>query len=394
MQYKINIFTQYNIYIRFKKKGKIMNKTLTTEAELINRYIKALLTENDLNLIRLIFSKNPTQNQLDEFLKTYDIEVADGYKALMLSYFMKMHPELNFTMYEAPRLKGLFNYFRFQNLKLTSSFVKIAKILNENNIPFLILKGYAMKYFRPDLPRPMGDIDIIVHEKDYIKCIDICKKLGYRCCFFIHSVDLHEPDSEEGLLDIHRYIDMGSNSERKYTKELFKRAKTIVYNGIEMLIPSYEDLFFLILVNISKNLYERTSKASNIYALFDSAYLLSRENFNWEIVLGNIKLTHTATKAAFVVKFINSIVPNLIPEAFLNQKLLKKNSHNYFTLMKFNDFFLVLQRLSRGIKLSSAFNNFKNFMHYLEVKPLYILCKNSRKSPFMASLILKARGSI
>lgn len=368
-----------------------MKRIIYTETDLLNKYIKTLLSENDLNLIRLIFSKNPTQAELDNFLKTYDIEVAGGYKSLMLSYFMKMHPELNFTMYETPRLKGVFNYFRFQNLKLVSSFVKIAKILNDNGIPIVVLKGYAIKYFRPDLPRPMGDIDIIVKEKDYLKCIEICKKLGYRCSFFIHSVDLHEPDSEEGLLDIHRYIDMGSKYERNYNKGLFKRAKKVVDNGIEMLIPSYEDLFFLILINISKNLYERSSKASNIYGLFDCAYLLSREDFNWQTVIDNIKQTHTATKASFVVKFMNSIVPGLIPEEFLKHELLKKNSTNYFTLMKFNDFFLVLQRLSRGMKLSSSFKSPAKLVHYLKVKSLYILCKKSRKSPLMSSLILKTR---
>ena len=172
---------------------------------LIDSYKHNLLTDNDLKLLGLIFSDNPTQEELDTFLKDYDIEVAGGYKALMLSYFMRMYPELNFSKYETPRLKGLFNFYRFQNMKLMSYFIKIGKIFNEHNIPMLILKGFAMKYLRQDLSRAMGDIDILVPENKYIEAIKICKKLGYRLDIFVHSIDIHEPSSDAGIMDIHIY---------------------------------------------------------------------------------------------------------------------------------------------------------------------------------------------
>ena len=65
--------------------------------DFIDKCKNNLLTKNDLKLLNLFFSETPTQDKLDSFLSTYDIEVAGGYKALMLSYFMRMHPELNFT---------------------------------------------------------------------------------------------------------------------------------------------------------------------------------------------------------------------------------------------------------------------------------------------------------
>lgn len=193
----------------------IDRKIATKSTKLLQKSIASLLTENDLKLLALMFTTHPTQANLDNFLKTYDIEVAGSYKALMLSYFMKMYPELSFTDYETPRLKGLLEYYKFRNLKLFASFTKIGKILAHHNIPMLMLKGSAMKCLRPELSRAMEDIDILIPERAFIQAIHLIRKMGYRLDIFIHSIDVHEPDSDAGLLDIHRHINIHYKRARK-----------------------------------------------------------------------------------------------------------------------------------------------------------------------------------
>lgn len=349
----------------------ISNDTLESISnKLICKYISNLLTQNDIKLLSLIFSPSPTQKQLDEFLPTYDIEIAGGYKTLLLSYFMKMHPQLKFTDYETPRLKGLLNFYKFQNLELISKFSKIGKVFRENGIKMMILKGFAMKCLRPDLPRAMGDIDIITFGQDFIKAYHIIQKMGYRMVLEPHSIDVHEPDSEAGVLDIHRWVNIDNGKGQALNKHLLKRARWTKIGGLDVLIPSNEDLFFLALVNLSKNLRDNTSKASTLYVLFDCKYLLEQPNFDFDIVVQNAKLTHTEGFVGFGAEFINTIIPNLIP-----QEIYKDSALACCIGILFTRYFRALQVTVRKIKFSFVLKRKISFLDYTRIKLYYKFCK-------------------
>lgn len=337
---------------------------------LVNHYISSLLTPNDLKLLNLIFSQNPTQEQLDEFLPTYDIEVAGSYKVLLLSYFMKMHPHLRFTTYETPRLKGLLNFYRFQNLELISKFVKIGRIFKENGIKMMVLKGFAMKCLRPDLPRAMGDIDILTFGRDFVKAYEIIQKMGYRMALEPHSIDVHEPDSEAGVLDIHRWVNIDNGKGQILNKYLLKRARQTKIGGLNVLIPSNEDLFFLALINLSKNLRDNTSKASTLYVLFDCKYLLEQPNFDFGIVAQNAKITRTEGFVGFGIKFINTIIPNLIP-----QKIDKDGARKGCIEILYMRYFRALQVIVRKIKFNFIFKHKISLLAYARIKIYYKFCK-------------------
>ena len=358
----------------------VEDKLSSFENSLINKYISLLLTEKDLRLLKLIFLQEPSQQELDEFLSNYDIEAAGSYKVLLLSYFMKMHPQLKFTDYETPRLKGLLNFYRFQNMKLISYFMKIGQVFKENHIQMMILKGLAIKHLRPDLPRAMGDIDVLVFGEDFIKAIKLCQKMGYRLSVEPHSVDIHEPSSEAGMMDIHRWNDMGNERGHLLNEYLLKRAKPIKVGGLDVLIPSNEDLLFLSLVNLSKNLFERTSKAATLYVLFDCKFLLEQSGFDIKVVIENIKLTHTDEQVAFAIKFINTIIPNLIPKEIYNQKIFRKNS----VKLLFKKYFKPLQILARSIKFKDIFCQKVSFLRYAKVKLHYKFCKFIVNKDFVA----------
>ena len=364
------------------------------EEKLMKKFRENLLSEKDYEFLKLIFSKEPTQRDLDEFLKGYDIEEAASSKSLMLSYFMKMHPELKFTDYETPRLKGLFNFFRFGNLNLIAHFSKIGKLLNKNNIPILIIKGLAMKYLRPELSRAMSDTDILIPETDYLKAIKLVRSLGYRLDIYVHSADAHEPDSDAGIIDIHRFIFMYSLKERKLNKYFFKRAKQTVYQGVKILVPCNEDLLFILLTNLSVNLRNNTSKSSVLYSFFDAKFLLEKENFDWNIIIKNAKISGTLVQTAFAMKFINSVIPDLIPNKIMSDEAFDKSVNNYCSILIYNNKFLpAMKKISRRVKIKSIFKDFNSFVRYITLKPQYCFMKSNfvTKSPFWTKLILSQR---
>ncbi|MCL2028953.1 MAG: nucleotidyltransferase family protein, partial [Deltaproteobacteria bacterium] len=137
-----------------------MNMSITERV--VRRQYQQYVMERDRVLLDLVFNSALTQKELDEAMEVCDIDVLGAAKSLMLSYIMRDFPEFKFPDYAAPRLRGLIDYFRFANIRVLSHFSKIGKALNAAGIPVLIFKGGAMKILRPELCRPMGDVDVLV----------------------------------------------------------------------------------------------------------------------------------------------------------------------------------------------------------------------------------------
>lgn len=205
----------------------IQNYSSDSASSLIEVFYKELVLEEDQKLLEFAFAKEIDQEKLDIFLKGWDIEKFGERKSLMLSYVMKTNPQLKFPSYEKPRLEGLLKFHRFHNLKLISHYTKIVRVLNQENIFPMILKGGAMKHIRPELARPMGDIDILIPDQmQFLRACQISKNLGYVFEEFPgdHSVDLHLPDSKEGIVDLHQYVNLETNYDKEFLKDLFFRA--------------------------------------------------------------------------------------------------------------------------------------------------------------------------
>ena len=367
------------------------NNKVSIADVLIDRFYEELISKHDKELLKLAFSRNPTQADLNDFLTKWDIEVAGGNKALILSYFMKEHTDLKCTDYEQPRLEGLLRFYRFHNLKLIAHFTKIGQELNKKNIEVMLLKGGAMKFLRPNLSRHMGDIDILVPAKDYTKAGETATSLGYDCSWDVHSVDLHQNGSEEGILDIHKYIFMDTGFEEKLNKGLFDRAKRAKVFGVDALVPCHEDMFFIALVNMARNLRNNTSSAGMLFTLFDCKFLLEdKPDFDWDIVIKNTKITKTEVQMGFVVQFINKIIPNLLPEQLRNNKQLKKETDNYCNIVMYNRFSIYDMKMRcRELKLKDAISNFATFKEYITLKPKYFLLKQIRRNPLAIKAFYK-----
>lgn len=353
------------------------------------------ITKADELLLNLIFSSSTTQEDLDKFLEEWDIEVFGGHKALMLAYFMKMHPELKYSDYVKPRLNGLIQFYRFHNMKLIAHYKKITNELKKHNIKFLIFKGGCMKHLRPEFPRIMGDIDILVQEKDFIKAGKIAKEIGYDTNRCTHSIDIHEKNNNEGIMDIHRYIPIKSLKEKAFIPDLFKRATIQNVFGTEALVPCNEDLLFISLANMIRNIQDDTSSSGIPYTLFDCKYLIdSKPDFNWDIISKNAKKTKTENNIYFAIQFINEIVPNLLPPIKSN-KSFKQKFKDYCILLQYQRLYLwKMKQKSHEMKIKDLFTSIEFFIEYLKLKPKYFILKMGfiKKNPALAKIILKKAG--
>ncbi|HHL32240.1 MAG TPA: hypothetical protein ENJ41_06600 [Oceanospirillales bacterium] len=75
----------------------------------------------------------------------------------------------------------LFEQVKFQNWQTKAG--QLFQQLAENNIKFLVFKGFAYSYlhYAKSHIRPYADIDILIQQSDYIEVENILQNLGYRC---------------------------------------------------------------------------------------------------------------------------------------------------------------------------------------------------------------------
>lgn len=360
---------------------------------LINQFYQEIVSEQSQQILNVAFNDQLKQEDLDKFFKTWDIEENTAKKAILIAYTMKERSDLSFPNNVKPRLSGLLRYHRFANLQLLSHFTKICKELNKQNIFPMILKGGAMKYLRQDLPRVMGDIDILIHMNEYAKACEVARNLGY---FFVekkemHSIDLHLSETDEsGILDIHRWIDFNSKYNHRYTDTFFSRAHKKKVFGADVYVPCPEDIVFIALVNMSKNLTKKTSMNGILYTLFDCKFLLNKnKNFNWNIVLENAKNTNTQLHLYFSIRFIHKIAPSIFPDEIVQNNYLQKQFEDYcYKLMYYRFYLSDIRTVCRSMPIGKAIKSPKMMFNYIRLKPIYVTLKMFRNNVWMIKKLL------
>ena len=235
----------------------------------------------------------------------------------------------------------------------------------------------------------MGDIDIIVRKEDYEKAVKTAEEMGYDCARSLHSVDLHLNGSEEGILDIHHFINMNTGQEKSINESLFQRAKQERVFGVPARIPSWEDMLFISLVNMSRNITEKTSIGGLLYTLFDIRFFLQKSDFNWQIVIENARKTRTEMQLAFITKLINKLFPDFLPEKIDGIDSFAKLLNDYCVLLMYKRFFLWgMKQRGHELRFWTMFNSWDRFIEYVKLKPKYLILKSCRFSPKLAQFMM------
>lgn len=355
----------------------------------LKRISQETLSDVNRRILKLALAGEATQERLDSFLSSWNIEEAPLTEAIMLSYLMKLHPELRFPESISPRLSGLLPFCRYKYLDLVRYFGTYARALQAHGIEFLVMKGGAMKALRPDFPRWLGDIDILVHEKDYPKCAPIAKLLGFEIHPAKQSTDLYK--NGNGVLDVHRFIPMSTGRERAINADLFARSvATRVFNA-EARMLSREDLLFGILVNLFRNMADNSSLDSVLYSFFDVQYLLEGPGFNWDIVRQNAAKTGTKAHLVLAARFLNDAVPGLFPEEELENpgnELRKMLIHMYYRRYVLR----VEQEALGDFNIIRTFRSGRPMIPYVWDRLCYLMHKGMQFCPSFCERALRKRN--
>ncbi|MCL2649952.1 MAG: nucleotidyltransferase family protein [Candidatus Azobacteroides sp.] len=343
----------------------------------------------DALLLHLFFSDTLTQENVDTLLSGYEMDNARLEFSLLVALLRKKHPEVQFPQSIIPRLDGIVRFFHVKNAALLEGFNEIGKALSERGIPILLTKGVVMKYFRPDEPRFMSDVDFIVPEDFYEEAVQIAKDLGFSGVQEHHSTDLTKGGA---FIDIHRLFLHGGEKEGAIIlKNMFANAKKTSAFGVDVLIPSKEDFMLLMISNSYHNIAVQPSiHIGSYYYFFDCARLIEdNKNLDWDAIFETASKSGNLYQIWVYLELMNQLIPAFLPEGLLAKIPIKSEDPmieqlKNDTLFRINDELLQQQKES---KLSNC-KNIPDVIFSLGVRMKRALLAVVRKIQVMRFLFL------
>jgi len=234
--------------------------------------LKFTLSDEEMAILKLISCEEDKAIKYWEQLwkNTEDYEdLLFSCKELMPSAVKKIQTSCadgqwqQFIPKNAQFLAGLPRYTWTKNQYIINEYQKIAGLLDKENIEFLALKGVCemLDGSKLSFMRTSRDIDILIHEDDWLKCKKVFNNLGWfqseksRKRTYLNNPIKGHAENFQNLerifdLDVHFVAIAGAKStSQKFTTNLWKR-KVKAKNFPNYYIPSPEDRYIIISANV------------------------------------------------------------------------------------------------------------------------------------------------
>ncbi len=219
----------YCLYMRILKnqeKGSLMQKTVNDSQKLLLQLCAKSLFDKDIDLP-------------DEFDGKELIDEAKCQTVLPIIYsLIKDKTDGAADKY--------FSQIIAKNIRVEYAHNEVHRILIENNIPYVILKGMASaSFYSEPMLRTMGDVDVLVSPENISKADKFLKSIGFVTTDDINGDDMHIGyKRKDGIsCELHRRIGWAPKNEAgeivlKYFSDIFERGiKNKTANG-SCIIPN------------------------------------------------------------------------------------------------------------------------------------------------------------
>ncbi|MCR4663507.1 MAG: nucleotidyltransferase family protein [Endomicrobiaceae bacterium] len=271
------------------------------------KYNNEILTDKEKLLISLLINKNPTEKDISILTSKMDVAKETQSFLLLLSYLGYLSSWKFFPQNFIPFLKGIYSFYQAKNIFKMSWLIEKIRVLQKANIPVMLLKGLALKYYyETGYPRIMNDFDIAVPEKDYKKAITL---LTDKNKYNGQSVPYHgEIDGNGIILEVHRWI---FKTHGDKGTDIWERAVNIDFYGTKVCVMCPEDMLIHQLDNRSKDIFLDTFLDRRINFIFDCNHIL---NFTETIDIKQLYSRAATFSVLYSVKHMLSFISEFFPK--------------------------------------------------------------------------------
>ena len=151
-----------------------------------------------------------------------------------------------------------------RNTLIYQEFVLLSEILQENSIPFITLKGICMaEWLYTDIGlRQMSDIDILIQEKDGLRCLDALHAAGYvsqqefTVDEFVDSKSQNHYNPlfrNDVMVEIHIRLQNTREIYQQNLQEVWRDAVPVTLNGMETLRLELSDMLIHACLHLDKH---------------------------------------------------------------------------------------------------------------------------------------------
>ena len=132
-----------------------------------------------------------------------------------------------------------------KNIRVEFAHNEVHRILSDNNIPYVILKGVASaSYYKEPMLRMMGDVDVLVRPDDIAKADKLLKSIGFVTADDIHGDDMHIGyKRNDGIAcELHRRIGWAPKNSvgdtvNKYLYDIFEKSFEYKMSNGSCIVP-------------------------------------------------------------------------------------------------------------------------------------------------------------
>ena len=174
----------------------------------------------------------------------------------------------------------IFSQIIAKNIRVEYAHNEVHRILSENDIPYVILKGVASaSYYKEPMLRMMGDVDVLVRPDDIAKADKLLKSIGFVTSDDIDGDDMHIGyKRKDGIsCELHRRINGVPNSDigniiNEYIADIFEKSQKLKTSNGSCLIPSNFHHGIILLLHTASHL---TSEGVGLRHLCDWSVFVS-----------------------------------------------------------------------------------------------------------------------
>jgi hypothetical protein len=268
-------------------------------------------------LLRLIAEKEFQLELFSELVADINFEEKSIKFLLILSLFCQKHGWRNVPPHLLPRMKGIVQFFRYQNASLYANFWKIGKELGGMGCPIFLLKQAAIRAMDDEsLPRCMKKIDFFVPEDFH----EIAIKATENCEFAVSWATDRETEVSNGsyAFGIHHSVFPRKNwtvGEKLITL----RAKGMVTFSTEVLCPCREDLLLLTLSDVYETAISAENHTGADWWMYECIETMNVPNFNWPMFFEMARRLGIFYEVAILLNALVARSSVQIPEKFFGK---------------------------------------------------------------------------
>jgi hypothetical protein len=296
---------------------------------------------------------HPANRFKDDFDWDYLLNNARRNVVSPLLYFCQKEEKESFPKNFFKELEKNYYHTLARNILIWEEIKPILKSLEEKKIEVILLKGIALGVtIYPSVGfRPMGDVDILIKDKDIFKINETMNSLGYfPADISPHDIELGKTEYLTTLcypgrklsLHIHRHLINSTIPNFSYIykinmKRIWQKARPIEISGIKTLILSPEYL----IIYLCEHSLRVTHSLSRLIFLADISRAINyyQDKMDWDFLVKESYNFGLERMVYYGLYSVNRILRTEVPSdilSFLKPKRLTLGEKLFFSLLAKN----------------------------------------------------------